>query len=354
MDLNDNIKALRELWENSNSLKMYHIAKKINISPSYLSELLNGKKTLSVDYYCKILDILGYEIIVKKKESDGNKMIESKDLKFEKSKDILAELGCNYLLEIIENINNKNDDKEIEDFKNNIIYVTNNCTEFCKELELNLNNIKGILPDIDNETDKNKILNEILDKTIDKINNQLESYSDEILADGLFKISYAYTKENKLIFFTNHFFDYETYFVEAEDIIFIKRDNIKYDNIKDLDQKIKIIIDKNIDRDIIFEEDLISLLSEQNTKGLTYDDMKYIYKVEYLKHELSKKMKQLLFVDENENLVFLENYSELFDEENVNKIKDVTMKSYSINRNVNAKLDICIFLMTNNHYLNTN
>lgn len=50
------------------SISQYKLSKDLNMSQSYLNEMLNGKKTLKLEYVSKICEYLGYEIILKKKD----------------------------------------------------------------------------------------------------------------------------------------------------------------------------------------------------------------------------------------------------------------------------------------------
>mgnify|MGYP003813367041 CR=1 FL=1 len=50
------------------SISQYKLSKDLNMSQSYLNEMLNGKKTLKLEYVSKICEYLGYEIIFKKKD----------------------------------------------------------------------------------------------------------------------------------------------------------------------------------------------------------------------------------------------------------------------------------------------
>jgi len=61
-------KLLFELNEilKKESISQYKLSKELNISQSYLNEMLNGKKKLNIDYINKICNYLGYEIIFKK------------------------------------------------------------------------------------------------------------------------------------------------------------------------------------------------------------------------------------------------------------------------------------------------
>ncbi len=50
-------------------ISQYKIAKELNISQSYVNEILNGKKKPSINYLIKISEHLGYEIVLTKKNA---------------------------------------------------------------------------------------------------------------------------------------------------------------------------------------------------------------------------------------------------------------------------------------------
>jgi transcriptional regulator with XRE-family HTH domain len=60
--INEIVKIIKE-----NDISQYKLAKELNISQSYLNEMLNGKKKLNINYLIKICNYLKYEIIFRKK-----------------------------------------------------------------------------------------------------------------------------------------------------------------------------------------------------------------------------------------------------------------------------------------------
>ena len=50
-------------------ISQYKLAKSLNISQSYINEILNGKKQPNMDYLLKICAYLGYDITLTKKNS---------------------------------------------------------------------------------------------------------------------------------------------------------------------------------------------------------------------------------------------------------------------------------------------
>lgn len=84
---NNNIIELRE----KENIKLEHLAKLMKISKSYLSQLELNHRRISLDDYCLALDILGYEMVVRRKGGEERNMDNLEQEKLDMTNELISD-----------------------------------------------------------------------------------------------------------------------------------------------------------------------------------------------------------------------------------------------------------------------
>ena len=183
IDMTNQMINIREI-RNEQGLKLEYVAKKVGMSIPYLSQLERNKRTISYSDYVNILDVLGYEIKIQKKNVVGELRMSNEIIKANNmlGKDDIQEIeGAK--LTVLSNESKIASEKimdilkKSEQEKSMLIKVFQYALKYKGDVEESLIRSLSLLCEKDKEL--LGVLNENLEKVIALGNKSIEDWSKE-------------------------------------------------------------------------------------------------------------------------------------------------------------------------------